>query len=344
MILPDNAHDPLFSPATLRLGEIHWCVLKAANLMQARRYKETDRKGMFTRSERTDFGKEVGGDEINWWVFKKETDIDELRARTALALEAAQLLKQDSVDLRNDRPESYDDLLSTLKEFADHHVSEIDLLHDYVRWLEARDVMAPIILYTYRVWGSSRMSDRWVEIDTELPEETKDAVIRELAKIVLGLRCRLLHAFDKAYLYVGDGIWSSTDPEDMEGREGIEIPIASVVVFAAREAYEECAVYFTYVRDSLRNILLDIEKLEEQRELMHSEAFWRNFILKAVQTKKTEAQLWDFKETLTMCPGVCGNWWMNSSDTYLSQSRAKPSLKLAETSLASAFSPSIPKI
>ena len=73
MILPENAHDPLFSPPTLRLGEIHWYVLRAANLMHTRRYKsrKINRDGFEKPPERTDFGKEVGGDEINWWVFQE---------------------------------------------------------------------------------------------------------------------------------------------------------------------------------------------------------------------------------------------------------------------------------
>ena len=161
MILPDNAHDSLFSPATLRLGEVHWYVLKAANLMATRRHRGSERNELGFRSyEQTDFGKEVGRDEINWWVFKKETDIDELRERTERVLEAVQSLKQASAKLKNESPESYEDLLSALRGFAEHRVDEIELLYDYVRWLEARDILAPTILYAYRVWGDTRMGDR----------------------------------------------------------------------------------------------------------------------------------------------------------------------------------------
>ena len=64
--------------------------------------------------------------------------------------------------------------------------------------------------------------------------------------------------------------------------------------------YDECAIYFMCLRDSLRNILLDIDKFVEQRDLVNDDAFWRAFVEKAVRTEKTETQLWDFKETLTM--------------------------------------------
>ena len=52
-----------------------------------------------------------------------------------------------------------------LREFADHDAKEVDVLHEYVRWLSAREVLVPKILFTYRVWGSTRMGDRLVDVD-----------------------------------------------------------------------------------------------------------------------------------------------------------------------------------
>jgi hypothetical protein len=104
--------------------------------------------------ETTAFGKEVGLDEIHWWVFEKETDVDELLAKTERTLESVQALKQPASKLKNNEPESYLDLLLTLKDFAEQHRANIDSLHEYVSWLMKRDVMAPRILFTYRVWGS----------------------------------------------------------------------------------------------------------------------------------------------------------------------------------------------
>ena len=40
------------------------------------------------------------------------------------------------------------------KAFAEQHRSEVYALHDYVMWLANRHLMAPRILFTYRVWGS----------------------------------------------------------------------------------------------------------------------------------------------------------------------------------------------
>src|SRR5215470_1510521 len=77
--MKDLSHDALFSPAVFVLGKIHWALLRASSLMNARRYRDVQRHEGFHTQQWTDFGKEVGADEINWWVFKKETQIDELR-------------------------------------------------------------------------------------------------------------------------------------------------------------------------------------------------------------------------------------------------------------------------
>ncbi len=99
----------------------------------------------------TDFGKEVAMDEIHWWIFEKETDVDELLANTERTLKAAHTLKNASAKLKGREPDSYRGLLLTLRDFAEQHRAEIDSLHGYVGWLMKRDVMAPRILFTYRV-------------------------------------------------------------------------------------------------------------------------------------------------------------------------------------------------
>src|SRR5947209_17745602 len=157
--------------------------------------------------------------------FKKERDIGELGAQTQRALESAQLLKQASGELRNQRPEFYHDLLSSLRVFAEYHESEIGSLYEYVRWLETRDIIAPSILFTFRVWGSTRMSDRWVGIDVRSLEATKPAIIRELAMIVLGLCNGRLLAYDRARMDIGQEIYDSRDPEDVVD---VEIPTTSI--------------------------------------------------------------------------------------------------------------------
>src|ERR1041385_1325925 len=94
MMLDEKVHDVLFSDATIKLGEIHWTLLKSANFMDSKRWKVIE--GTIGCShEYTEFGEEVGLDEIHWWVFKKEADVAELLAKTQRTLESAQTLKKE---------------------------------------------------------------------------------------------------------------------------------------------------------------------------------------------------------------------------------------------------------
>jgi hypothetical protein len=198
---PDSRHDLVFCPATLKLGEIHWYLLRAASLMEARTTVKTEVEGAagvhLVSPELTDFGKEVGRDEINWWVFRKETSVDELRARSQRALDAAQALKRGAQALKHSHPQSCAELLEPLRRFAENHMTEIDALHEYVQWLSARDLMAPKILFTYRVWGSTKRADRWIDVDAKTPEEESPDRIRHFTEIVLGLRSSILTALDR---------------------------------------------------------------------------------------------------------------------------------------------------
>jgi hypothetical protein len=171
MANPSDENKAVFCPATLKLVlEIKLGEGKLSPMQQ----------------EYTDFGKEVGRDEINWWVFKRERDIEELRKQTTLALEAVQKLKQASELLTRKRTEAYSKLLEMLREFAEAHEQEIGTLYHYVRWLNSRDSLAPTILFTYRVWGSTRMGDRTIKFD-ENESEPKPDTIKRLTEIILGL-------------------------------------------------------------------------------------------------------------------------------------------------------------
>ena len=284
----------------LQLGAFHWHVLKAANALEKRGHRLVETSGGFGRPELTDLGKEVGRDEINWWLTRKETNVEDLRTRTAAVLDAVQTMKKAFDALKkNDPPESYQGLLSSLREFATGHTAEIERLYEYVVWLEKRHELAPTILYTYRIWGSTRASDRWIEInenDAITPEVTKI-----LAETVLGLRLRNLCTYDRVHLQIGQDIYDAMSPEEQaDGAKPVEVPSAYAIRRTAWETYDEGAIYFTEIRDSLRNIVLDIEKLSEQQALIHNVSFWRDFITKAAQSKMAEPQVWDFKETLSI--------------------------------------------
>jgi hypothetical protein len=86
----------LASPPASHLAEIHLHILRASTFMHSQTTvkKLAGPTGKFVQYEQTEFGKEVGRDEINWWVFKKEANLDELRKQTERALAATQVLKK----------------------------------------------------------------------------------------------------------------------------------------------------------------------------------------------------------------------------------------------------------
>jgi len=299
-MLDDQVHEALFSDTTMKLGEIHGALLKSAHIMDKERWVPAKTESGFTTHEWTEFGKHVGQDEINWWIVENETDLDELLAITDEALNAAQALKTNSAKLKNKEPESYKALLVDLKEFAEQHRVEIDTLHKYVGLLEKRHPMAPRILFTYRVWGSTQMADREMKLDEEEAGKWKQETRRALAEIALGVRERGDLVYWYTYRELGYEIYESLDPETTPPDYEIIPPEPRVVRRTAHAVYDKCAAYFLEIRDSLRNIKLDIEKFKEQQSLYASDEFWRAFITKASKAKTAEPQLWDFKETLTV--------------------------------------------
>lgn len=299
MTLDDKVPELLFSDITLRIGEIHWMLLKSVCAMDAKRW-DRKRGKIGCTYEPTQFGQEVGMDEIHWWVFEREKDVDELCATTENLLESAQSLKNASARLNFKEPKSYEQILLTLKNFAQQHSLDIDSLHGYVGWLMKRDVMAPGILFTYRVWGTSRMSDRYMNLaEDETPDGDMNK-LRTLTEIALGVRKRGDLVYDKVYMDIGFDIFDGLDPEQISEDTEIIVPEDQLIRRTAYSVYENCVTYFSQIRDSLRNVLLDIEKFKEQRKLLQSDEFWRQFITKARKANTSETQLWDFKETLTI--------------------------------------------
>lgn len=288
-------HKELFSKSALELGRIHWYIQKADTEMSDRCFIKKD--GERDPFERTPFGNEVGRDEICWWVFKRETEIEELKKRTETVLKAAQTLKEDSFTLRErDIPISYQALIETIRNFAEAHKKEIHALHEYVVWLNKKSVLAPGILFTYRVWGSTRLSDRMIYITAKTVEEDQQTVER-CVETACGLRISGTYTVGMIYSDVRDEIMESIDDE-YQGP--VLVPRQRVIRRTLYKIRDEMATYFEFLRQSLRNILIDIDKYNEQMKLLYRETFWRSFILKAMSSSRIESQSWDFKKTLEM--------------------------------------------
>ena len=157
------------------------------------------------------------------------------------------------------------------------------------------------MLFTYRVWGSTRLSDRTVRTYENSIDDDMDRVNR-CTEVALGLwsrsNCTLIYVYDNICSDIADSIdpeyGCSCSPSDQD-----------VLIQTSYKIRDELAEYFEFIRQSLRNILLDIDKYNAQNKLLYQESFWQSFIKNVVI--KTENQFWDFKETFEM-------WHIKSKD------------------------------
>ena len=251
MRLAAGAHDALFTNAALRLGHIHWHLLKAATEMgNLTTVEEVVEGTRFRTTARTEFGKEVGQDEINWWIVKKETNWPELRERSERALDAVEKLKTQSRELRKKyNPESYEAVVSAYRSFVEECSNDIDTFYDYVKWLYGKDPLAPSILFTYRIWGSTKRGDRWIDLTTETAESESADVVRRLTEIALGLAERGWLTYDRMAFEMEGDVWAANP----EAEGPIEIDEDDLVRRTAWKSFSECADYFGELRDSIRN-------------------------------------------------------------------------------------------
>lgn len=117
MKLRDETDEVLFSTVVLTLGRVHWTILRATEIMDRNRFACAQlESGFRVTTGFTEFGEEVGLDEIQWWVFQKELNRSELREKTKAVLAGAQALERDSAKLRRNNPESYKELLVSLRD------------------------------------------------------------------------------------------------------------------------------------------------------------------------------------------------------------------------------------
>lgn len=247
--------------------------------------------------ELSELGKEIAGDEIHWWVFKRESQLPDLKAKAKQALEHADLLKAETEQLKSlaANVQGYIDMLKLLSATLQKCSASVSGLEQYVGWLYQRDRLAPSILFTYRVWGSTRRSERMLRLMVASLEEEQTFVIDRLTEITLGLWSRDLYEFYRIANELAFEYHERQDPEDPTNYKIEETRLFPRLAF---KVFSEAADHFRCPRDSLRNILLDIDKCTSQRNLLHSDKFWRSFILVASQSSKQECVHWDFKLTL----------------------------------------------
>jgi len=282
-----------FSRPMLMLGEIHWHLLRATHFEEER---QSVKGGSLVDilEEMANSGREFIGDEIHWWVSTKETDLERLEEQVKRALKAAEVLKKDSELLRSKEPKSLDDLRQILSQFVDSHAPAIEILHQFVLWLASRDRLAPTILWTYRVWGSTKRADRNIGFNSSESQPSRET-LDKWASTVVGLFSEGHSVASRAESDLSMEMYESGAFED-----GATVSESQVARRASLMAFYDCAEYFDFIRHSLRIVLVEIAKFNKEADFANHDDFWRTFIEKATRTPKAETQLWDFKETLTM--------------------------------------------
>lgn len=291
---PEHSHrTALFNAEVLNLGRLQWFLENGDTTIHREFWESEDSK------VRTQFGNELNGDAIYWWVAKAGIDRNELRGRTEVALEAAELFKVATKDLKYNAAEFsyYDEFLARLQEAAIELHPQIALIETYAQWLHSHDPKGPGILFSYRVWGSTRRSERHAELVSESVDEEPPETIESLSLAVLGLWSNRLYTFDRELFYKGDAFYSSHEGETQR----FSVSESRLMRPVARYALDQFAEYAIFLRDSLRNILLEIEKYEAQEQKILSDEFLRRFVDAARNSPKQETLHWDFKKTLQKC-------------------------------------------
>lgn len=283
-------HQSLYTPTAQLLGEIHKIHLESYKRMDSLSFSK---EGM--RTTRTAFGSEVGQDVLHWWIANKEGNIEDLKIKTEDTLNAVQQLKQDSKNLRPNSIKKYEDIIKQLGEFIESHSTIIEKLYGFVNWLYKKDPLAPCILYSYRVWGSSRISDR--HFDLEKVKEPPNQNI--LVDIFCGLWMGGFYTRERIQMGISAEIYQGIDPCDLPTSGKIAIPRNKLLYETAITIFGEFSNYFEKIRDSLRNIIIEIEKKSSVNNLLYNDCFWNNFIKTVSGLAKPES-LWDFKQTLDM--------------------------------------------
>jgi len=115
----------------------------------------------------------------------------------------------------------------------------------------------------------------------------------------LGLRGRFSCTIDEVHSSIAADIYDSIDPED-EWPSSDPVSKKTLLAQTSHQVFDEIATYFEFIRNSLRNIVLETEKYNDQARLLYNESFWSRFVTKAMAGNRVETQLWDFKNTLEM--------------------------------------------
>lgn len=242
-------HEYLFSGSALHVGKIHRFLIIANANIESKIWKHG------TERELTDFGKEVNYDKIHWWVFTKESDVGTLLDKTNSVCDAVINIRKSSLLNKKIDYESYESIILAIKNFTENNASEINELYDYVSWLYDKNILAPSILFTRKVWRSPRLKFEKQLINS-------DSLDEDCIEFALGLR-------DEPHDYTLLNIYYEIDLEayerDPEYHDQHPTPSNHREIFprTSFQVIKNIREYFKLIYNSLESI---IEKIEEYNE------------------------------------------------------------------------------
>lgn len=282
----------LASVSAKKLAEVHKFIVNGYLLVGIKKDQ--------IREKNQEFWGEIGKDEIHWWVSKKEMDVQKLKESTEKVYRSAKVLKDDSRKLKSVFVvASYSKLIDTLNRFVADHEEGITALYDYVEKLRREDALATSILFTYRVWGTTRQLERTVLDKSGHPAFCED--LQECLETALGTVIRSRPTADRVW----EDLKNQLGLDDSEFEKFIRSSKGAYrwLVLTSQRVLDQLADYFDNILQSLRNILIEIGLYENVENLLNDTSFWSKVILSTL-SHPIEAQLWDFKETLAMwhCP------------------------------------------
>lgn len=269
------------------LGRLHACIDAADIALSAEAWHSEATSGLirFESLEPTSFGREVGGDVPRWWVFAREPNVRDLWNDTKLTFPSSQALVRAAARLLREPTPAYDHIIRQLAEFLRRHASEIEALLGYADCLAAKHELAPAILFSYAVWGSTKRAHRSLE---ECSEKNRDRV-RLAGELAIGVQSRLAPTL----------FWEWLDLSSSEDCAAVSAArLLNVVRVCIRE---NVITYFTELRDSLRHIDTLCQEFFQRENIYADDRFVRGLLKKiSGQKSAVESDLWDIKKTLEM--------------------------------------------
>ena len=262
-------HDSLMLDSALKLGKTNFLIQRSSAIIYNKSMVETKTRVTGTLEDEdnklNDFGHEINFDEIHWWIFKKETNLEELLERTEKTLNSTLKIKRDSDSLKKTvHFESYIETIQTLNKFIRDHDKEIQVLYEYVLWLKEKDVLAPSILFTRKIWRSTILDYKIIHH----PDiEENDLIIKRCTEGALGLGDPVhTYTLFEISMDIGFDLYDS----DPEGYYTNPFPMKRLFSKTSYQVFDKLNMYFRLIRTSLDTIIDEIKKHSELNKLLCS--------------------------------------------------------------------------